>query len=76
MNWDMVNLKKKQKIEIDTTRLARKLSNAKKPFVGIKMRFMFKVMAGMQSAGWGSSPIEKEYWEKNRWLGKKRPWNS
>lgn len=74
MNWDMVNSKKKEKIEKDTTRLANKLSNEKKPYVGIKTRFIFKVMAGMQSAGMGSSPIEKEYWENNGWLGKGRPW--
>jgi len=74
MNWDMVSPKKKEKIEKDTTRIAKKLSNGKKPFVGIKTRFMFKVMAGMQSAGMGSSPMEKEYWESNGWLGKKRPW--
>ena len=35
---------------------------------------MFWIMAKMQSAGLGSSPIEKEYWGKNGWLGKKRPW--
>lgn len=74
MNWDMVSSKRKEKIEKDTTRIAKKVSNGKKPFVGIKTRFMFKVMAGMQSAGMGSSPIEKEYWEKNGWLGRKRPW--
>lgn len=74
MNWDVVAEKKKAKIEKETTKLAHKLSNNKKPSVGIKTRFMFKVMGGMQSAGWGSSPIEKEYWESNGWLGKKRPW--
>lgn len=74
MNWDMVSPKKKDKIKKDTTRIAKKLSNGKKPHVGIKTRFMFKVMAGMQSAGMGSSPMEKEYWESNGWLGKKRPW--
>ena len=74
MSWDGVSVKKKVKIEKDTEKLARKLSTDKKPSVGIKTRFMFKVMGGMQSAGWGSSPVEKEYWEKNGWLGKKRPW--
>jgi len=76
MNWDMVNAKKKEKIEKDISRLAKKISNNKKPAIGIKMRFIFKMMAGMQSAGFGSSTIEKEYWEKNGWLGKKRPWKS
>ena len=74
MSWDGVNEKKKVKIEKDTVKLARKLSVGKKPSVGIKTRFMFKVMVAMQSAGMGSSPAEKEYWEQNGWLGKKRPW--
>lgn len=74
MSWDGVNEKKKVKIEKDTAKLARKLSVGKKPSVGIKTRFMFKVMGVMQSAGMGSSPVEKEYWEQNGWLGKKRPW--
>lgn len=74
MSWDGVNEKKKVKIEKDTVKLARKLSVDKKPSVGIKTRFMFKVMGVMQSAGMGSSPVEKEYWEQNGWLGKKRPW--
>ena len=76
MNWDMIKPKKKEKIDGDATRVAKKLSNAKKPLVGIKTRFIFKIMAGMQSAGMSSSPIEKEYWEKNGWLGKERPWRS
>ncbi len=74
MSWDGVNEKKKVKIEKDTAKLAQKLSVGKKPSVGIKTRFMFKVMGAMQSAGMGSSPVEKEYWEQNGWLGKKRPW--
>lgn len=74
MNWDMVSEKKKGKLEKDTTKLAKKLSSTKKPFVGFKTRILFFFMGKMQSAGWGSSPIEKTYWEENGWLDKKRPW--
>lgn len=74
MNWEMVSSKKKEKIQKDTACLAKKLSNGKKPYVGIRTRFIFKMMAGMQSVGFGSSPLEKEYWKSNGWLGKKRPW--
>ncbi|MDD6069540.1 MAG: NAD(P)H-dependent oxidoreductase [Clostridiales bacterium] len=74
MNWDMVSAKNKEKIQKDVARLAKKLSNGRKQYVGVKTRFMFKMMGLMQSAGFGSSPIEKEYWEKNGWLGRKRPW--
>ena len=76
MNWDMVSEKKKEKIEKDTLRIAKALSNNQKPHVGIKTRFLFTMMAGMQKAGLGSSPMEKKYWEKNGWLGKERPWKN
>lgn len=74
MNWDMVSVKNKEKIEKATSKLAKQLSHDKKPIVGIKTRFMFKVMGMMQTAGMGSSPVEKEYWEGNGWLCGKRPW--
>lgn len=74
MNWDMVSQKKKEKIQKDITQLAKKISNGKRPTVGIKTRFIFRLMAGMQLAGLGSSPSEKEYWEENGWLRKGRPW--
>ena len=74
MNWEMVSEKKKEKLDRITTKLAKKLSNKKAPFVGLKTRFFFFVMSRMQAAGMGSSPMEKTYWEENGWLGKKRPW--
>ena len=74
MNWNGVSTKKKDKIESTTSKLARALSKDKKPTVGIKTRFFFKVMGMMQKAGMGASPIEKEYWEQNGWLAKERPW--
>ena len=74
MNWDMVSVKKKAKLKNRTAKLAKKLSNRKKPFVGLKTRFIFFAMSKMQAAGMGSSPIEKIYWEENGWLDKKRPW--
>ena len=74
MNWDGVRASKKEKINRATTKLARRLSTTKKPHVGFKTRFMFNMMGMMQKKGWGSSPVEKEYWEQNGWLGKKRPW--
>lgn len=76
MNWEMVSAKKKEKLDNITTRLAKKLSNKKKPFVGLKTRFIFFVMSKMQSGGMGSSPIEKTYWQENGWLAKKRPWKN
>ena len=74
MNWEMVSEKKKEKLDKITTKMAKKLSNRKKTFVGLKTRFFFFVMSKMQSGGMGSSPMEKTYWQENGWLDKKRPW--
>lgn len=75
MNWDGIKAPRKEKIDKDTSRIAAKLSRGGTPQVGIKTRFIFYMMRMMQNNGWGSSPVEKEYWEQNGWLGKKRPWN-
>ena len=76
MGWDNVNSKKKEKIEKAANKLGKKLtaSSGKKPFVGIKTRFLFNMMGLMQKGGMGSSPYEKEYWEKQGWFNGKRPW--
>lgn len=74
MNWDGIKASKKEKIDKDTTRIAQKMNNVEKPHVGIKTRFVFYMMRMMQKNGWGSSPVEKAYWEQNGWLGSKRPW--
>lgn len=76
MNWEGVAEKKKEKIDRDTTKIAKKLSTTKKPKVGMKTRFLFSIMAMMQKKGWGSSPVEKEYWEQEGWLDGARPWKS
>lgn len=74
MSWDGVSHKKKEAIEKKTTKLAKELSKPSKPSVGIKTRFLFWMMGNMQKAGWGSSPVEKEYWQQNGWLSGKKPW--
>ena len=74
MNWDGVSTSKKEKIDTDTDRIAVRLSKRGKPHVGIRTRFIFHMMRMIQKNGWGSSPVEKEYWEQNGWLGKERPW--
>lgn len=75
MSWEQVSDKKKDKIKQDIEKLARKISKTQQPCVGFKTRFMFGIMRMMQNKGWGSSPEEKEYWEANGWLDKKRPWS-
>lgn len=76
INWNQVTNEKKTKIKSRLDKIAKKLSVQKEPAIGIKTRFLFHMMRKMQAAGWGSSPEEKEYWGKNGWLGKSRPWNS
>lgn len=74
MNWESISEKKKNKIDRDTTKIATKLCTDKKPSVGLKTKLLFHMMGMMQKNGWGSSPIEKEYWEKEGWFDGKRPW--
>lgn len=74
MNWEGVSLKKKEKIEKDMMAFAKTLSKNNVSAVPIKTKFMFRMFAMMQKAGWGSSPTEKKYWEEKGWLGKVRPW--
>ncbi len=74
MNWNNVAEKKKQKIEKDTTKIAAKVKKRKTVKVGIKTKALFMMMRMMQQKGWGSGDAEKEYWEKNGWMGKDRPW--
>ncbi|MDE6626047.1 MAG: NAD(P)H-dependent oxidoreductase [Lachnospiraceae bacterium] len=75
MSWKQVSPKKKAKINKDIAKLASTIENAK-IHVGIKTRFMFSIMRMMQIKDWGSGELEKEYWKKNGWLDKKRPWKT
>ena len=74
MNWQGVSEKKKAKIDRDAGRIAKKLSVAAPPAVGIKTRFMFRVMGMLQKKGWNSSPVETAYWKEKGWLDGKKPW--
>jgi multimeric flavodoxin WrbA len=73
-NWGMVKDEKKAKIEKNISKLAMKLLYDKKPYVGLKTRFMFSMMGKMHKAGWDASPVEKQYWEERGWLNNERPW--
>ena len=54
--------------------LAAKLSSEKAVRVGVKTRFLFWMMGGMQKADWGADPTEKDYWESKGWLKGAKPW--
>lgn len=74
MDWEGVSDKKKEKIDKDTDRIAKKLSSGNKPAVGMKTRFMFMIMGMLHKKGWDSSPVEAEYWKEKGWLAGKKPW--
>lgn len=74
MCWEQVSDRKKAKIERKIGMLASAIKRKKTVRVGLKTRFMFGLMRMMQKKGWGASPKEKEYWEKNGWLASGRPW--
>ncbi len=74
MGWQHVSDKKKMVIEKDIARLAKKVLAKDTPKPGLKTKGLFMIMRMMQKGGMGSSPVEKEYWESNGWLGKVRPW--
>ena len=76
MNWDMVPSGKKARMEKDMDKLARQLSRRGKVTVGLKTRILFWFYGGMQKAGWGASPTEKQYWIENGWLSGGRPWKA
>ena len=57
MNWEGVDRKKKAKIERDAARIAKQLSTDKAPAVGIRTRFLFRMMGMLQKKGWNSAPV-------------------
>lgn len=74
MNWEGVSDKKKAKIDRDVGRIAKRLSATEAPTVGIRTRFMFRMMGMLQKKGWNSSPVETAYWKEKGWLDGKKPW--
>lgn len=71
--WEAVKPEIKQKIEKNTTSLAKKISKKVgriKP--DIKTKGFFAVMAMMQKNGF--NPADKEYWIAKGWTKGKRPW--
>ena len=74
MRWEQVAEPKKRQIQKQVQKLTTHLSTGRKPAVPLKTRFLFELMRKMQASGMGSSPAEKQYWEKMGWLGRSRPW--
>lgn len=74
MNWEGVSAARKAQIEKAAGTIARKVSSKTAPAVGIKTRFIFRMMGMLQKKGWNSSPIETAYWREKGWLDGKKPW--
>ena len=75
-NWEQVSEKKKQKIEKDMTRLARKVAGAAVGKPSPYIRFMFLLMSSMKKTSTEDcyDAAEAAYWRANGWLDGKRPW--
>ena len=73
-SWEGMPEKKKAAVRRDMKKLGKRLSAGTRPGVGIRTRFLFRMMAGMQKSGWGASPEEKAYWQEKGWLDGKKPW--
>lgn len=72
--YDQIDPKKMLKIKKDMQKLANKISKNKQPKVGFKTKLIFNMMKMMQSKHMSSSEVERQYWQDQGWLGKKRPW--
>lgn len=73
-SWNDVAQSKKSKIKKDMKILVNRLLSENSLTVPIKTKFLFTMFANIQKFNMGSSPTEKQYWEKQGWLGKERPW--
>lgn len=62
MNWKSVDDKKKENIEKDIDKLAKRVAKVETPKPGIKSKFLFMIFKNMHSGGFDSSPVEKQYW--------------
>ena len=73
-NWENITPKKKVKIQKRVNAISRKvMSNIRKP--SLKAKIMFNLFR-MMHKNLNFIEYDKEYWEKQGWLDKSRPWNS
>lgn len=73
-NWEEVPSKIKESIKKDTSMLAQKVeAKVGKASPGFRLKFIFAMMRMMQkSNNWNM--VDKNYWQENGWLDRKRPW--
>ena len=72
-SYEGINPKKKTKIDKRLNHIAKKINGrVGKVKPTLKGKFMFAFMRLAQIHGW--NPLDQEYWKKQGWLDKKRPW--
>lgn len=73
-SWETVPNKIKQSITNDVLKLMKKINKKiGKAKPNTQQKIMFSIMRLMQKTNdWNE--VDKSYWEKKGWLGKKRPW--
>ena len=74
--WDEVTEQNRQILENKIRKITFKIkSKINNPKTGLNIRFLFFINRMMQIK-FGYIPYDKEYWNKNGWLGKNRPWKA
>lgn len=74
--WDEVKAEKRDQLQKQAARLANRIrKSVGKKHHDVKTCFLFYMIRSMQKKGI-FSPIDHAYWERNGWLGGKRPWKT
>jgi len=74
VNWDEITEKNKQKIEGKIKNISKKIllkTNKVKP--NLKIKGLFYLFRTLHKKSF-LIPFDKDYWQKNGWLNKNRPW--
>ena len=74
MGWDGVKDKIKKRISRRVDSVARKVKSGRTRH-NFSLRFMFNMFRKMNMTPKPWNPADREYWERNGWLGQGRPWN-
>ena len=74
MGWYGVKDKIKKRISRRVDSVARKVKSGRTRH-NFSLRFMFNMFRKMNMTPKPWNPADREYWERNGWLGQVRPWN-
>lgn len=75
MSWSDVNNERREKIENDMIKLAKKIkNNYGKERVSLRCKVVFYLMRMSQKKDMESGTKDNEYWIEKGWLDDKRPW--